>query len=956
MATEVVLLPSLAAAEYWRKRAASERGGSLLGVAATTFGAWIADLWELHGDGRALVDDMMRRMLMRRAWAEMQKSESPVPAGLIAAAADCARRASGVEAFERAISDAEAGCADDALDAHEQALLCVIARYRRILAARGFAETGEAAAWLAHRAESVFPRDVRVRWESAVPLDWQQQMFFAACPQLELEMRALPDVQMIGRAPAEVALRFAYPSGPSAQAALVADIVRTAWGVGHPRIPSSAENGTCGWFSPRTVVACKDPLGMQRALERALVQKGMAIAAQGRMPFARTDFGRAFIALYRCLHDVPWDPTSLTDVLLSPFLGLTKRDAYDIDRQLRGDRMSDREGVLAQLRIMSEPFSQMEELASDPEADVLIGVFEQAVQARADLGAAWRAEQLSALAALRKATSAARAAGQPMTACIDELMRASITVTFRSAADASEQDKREAPLGSAVPDVLIASQEDAAALGPHACDVLVVTDLTTDDYPVADRDDAVSTLLERLGLAPADDALARARRTFGALLNLPADQLILMRPLNDRNAEAAYPCLVLDEFIDAYRADPTATDDVDNPYHLPADLQVGMLERSEDALFENAVALPVGQRQEAQSASSVANGISGANGTATSPILLPRRLRDGSVLAQACPSPSAIEAYLECPRRWFIDRRLDARSLDEAFGPIEKGLFAHEALQTFYVRFQEEDFAKVTPSNLERARTLMAAIVDGLEAAQYEREPGRRLVPASELERHELAALKAQLVGYLDFEARLLPAFHPAFLEFEIPPERAIDYAGFKLMGIVDRIDIDDAGHAVIIDYKGSCSAAHGIAGKTPRAMGKVQTRIYAQGVKRALGLDVIGALYVTYGRNPQVIGAYDPRIIGEADLPGARAETCSCAVADEGLPAPSASQDEAFAILPPDLALESLTFAHMLDATELVVGSAIARMQAGDVSPAPSSSEVCRYCVAPICGKRGGA
>ena len=68
---------------------------------------------------------------------------------------------------------------------------------------------------------------------------------------------------------------------------------------------------------------------------------------------------------------------------------------------------------------------------------------------------------------------------------------------------------------------------------------------------------------------------------------LATDQLILERCLNDSSADPTYPCVVLEEFVDCYRDDPTATEDIDNPYSLPERLQDGMLLRGEDALCAN---------------------------------------------------------------------------------------------------------------------------------------------------------------------------------------------------------------------------------------------------------------------------------------------------------------------------------------------------------------------------------
>ena len=56
MKPDIVILPSFAQVEDWRKRHAAASAEGLFAQTVTTFNAWIADLWELHGDGRAIVD------------------------------------------------------------------------------------------------------------------------------------------------------------------------------------------------------------------------------------------------------------------------------------------------------------------------------------------------------------------------------------------------------------------------------------------------------------------------------------------------------------------------------------------------------------------------------------------------------------------------------------------------------------------------------------------------------------------------------------------------------------------------------------------------------------------------------------------------------------------------------------------------------------------------------------
>ena len=68
---DVVLLPTFIQVEDWRRQRALEQRAGLFGQAVTTFNAWIADLWELYGDGRRLVDSIQRQMVMRVAFSQL---------------------------------------------------------------------------------------------------------------------------------------------------------------------------------------------------------------------------------------------------------------------------------------------------------------------------------------------------------------------------------------------------------------------------------------------------------------------------------------------------------------------------------------------------------------------------------------------------------------------------------------------------------------------------------------------------------------------------------------------------------------------------------------------------------------------------------------------------------------------------------------------------------------------
>lgn len=922
---DVVLLPSFAQVEAWRKQHAATRPQGLFAQMVSTFNAWIADLWELQGDGRALVSAMQRHVLMesafRQAAAELEAAGCRQAAAELAApgnpalAARLMRQAAGLPALEAACQAAVHGESADGLLEREAAFLKVLQRYQDLLERFGLVEPGDAAALLARENARVFPRPLNVLVAEASPLNWVQRHFFSTCSQLTVQVDLQPGSDGVCKAPENVDLRFEFPSGRAGEAGLVAD--------------AALEGAASG----DVVVVCKDPLRMFSQTQSRLVERGLHAHVLASKPFAHIDFGRVFLALCSYLHDDADNASALTDVLSSPFSGISQSEALDLDEALRADRTATRDTVIPRLCQSYETFSWLVDIATDPDANILLGAFEERVFADFRHSQEWRVEQIAAIGALRDATTAARLAGADIEACVVALERATVKVSAQAHGEASGEGRS----------VTFATQGSAAGMGQGCCALCVIADLTAEDYPVADKDDAASTLLAKLGIAPFDSALAKTRRIFNALLHLPTRALRIMRPLGDDNADGTYPCAALEEFIDLHRPDPTATDDIDNGYRLPASLQGGLVERGEELLFANA------KSREAEALQAVESEVPWPSLDAVAvedvPLIPARRYDEsGQPFPRYCPSPSQLEAYMECPYKWFATRRLRIENFDEGFGALERGSFMHAALEAFYRAFRKAGHLKVTADNLDRARDLMRSITAQLAQDQFAAEPkSGRYVPITELESREMADTCKHLVDFLDYEAQLLPTFHPAYLEFEIGAEDAVEYAGYPLVGRVDRIDVDPSGHAVIIDYKSSVTAENEIADKTPGHPGKVQARIYARVVERVLGVKVVGALYVSCGKNPGVAGAYDPRVLDVARLPGIKPAKCACAAADNGL-----AHFEAGA------SFADLTFEHMLDATEQLAASAISAMEAGDVAQRPSHADACKYCPAVSCTKRG--
>lgn len=941
---DVVLLPTFIQVENWRKAQARD-GRGIFGQTVSTFNAWIADLWELFGDGRALVDSVARQMVMRTAFSQIARkrdAEGEAPGepagsdnredgsaasltlspGVAPLAARCESLAAGVPAYDEAVTAAGEGQLPAGLSPREGVLLQGIARYRMLLGRLNMVEPGEAGAWLTRRNEEVFPRRLRVLMEDAAPLDWRTSCFFAACPQLELQVHEAFGADGITRAPEGVAPRFAFPAGRYATPALVADLLR------------QLDAGE------QAVITAVDPLALYKQIEPELARRGMSVAVQGLVGFGQTDAGRTILQAMEATNDKVASSSVLADIVASPFSGFTRAQGNDIDIALRIDRIADIPAYVQDLRGRKKEFAQLLDAVGEGDWRPALDGLMELVNALPHRSPAWRGEQLTALSGLRAVRTIAEELGaswRDMFMVLDQMV---VSVPHRSA------------LGNAPekPQVLVTTQGAASQLAAGSCAMLVACDLTADAYPLADKDDAAATLFAKLGLVPADDVLARSRRAFNALMRVPSCEFVCVRPINDVDGNPAYACAMLEEFVDAYRPDtredgsPIGTD----PDKLPAELAKDLVNRGEELLYANARAAAADAAQPV-AARPVPPALGDVGATDPEEMLLPRRVSAEADMLHRSPSPSQVETYLECPYKWFVQRRLGIEAPEEGFGPLEKGTFAHAVLERFYRNFAAAGHRKVTAENLATAQQMLREEADLVEAEMAMEKPGSgRLVAANRLDKHEIDQLKEQIVEFLDYERQVLPGFYPLHLEYEFDAEHAVPYAGCAMVGKVDRIDVDGAGHAVVVDYKTSVNPEYDIADKDEQHPGKVQARIYAQMVKRALGLDVVGTVYLSYGRKHALAGAVDSRMLEAPHLPGARKGAVWCAAEThsvEGVPEGGRPEGMPFA---------DYAFPEMLDATENLVARAVERMERGEVAPEPSSPEACRYCPVAQCPKKG--
>lgn len=637
------------------------------------------------------------------------------------------------------------------------------------------------------------------------------------------------------------------------------------------------------------------------------------LSVQTSIPFEATAFGKAWCALLDFIEDC--DQASIaaaSDFALSAFSGLSTQGAFVCDkrwREFRGQTTED--AILDLIGFTADGVEQFYALIEQGEYLDALDLCKQYVASRISWDDSFRAVQLTAL---EQATKALKEvidckAGQ---GCYRALL-STLSIPFVYSIDADSKAS-----------VTIMTLADLSHKEQNTYDVVLFEQLDAASFPFKDEKTAKDALFEKCGIAKPRDEFLHTRKLFARSIAAAKQQLIVSRCLRDTDGEENRPSVLFEELLDCYRSDLEQGTDLDESLELPHQLMPYAWSMGEEEVSANASI----RRKKADVIMTDARSLSHV-GVDNGDIVLPSKTHGEIVL-----SPSQIEAYHECPYRWFLKCRLDAGGIDAGFGPLEFGNFAHLVLERFHKQLAERGVPRVTRDTVQEATSLITQLFDQLYQEQLEWGPSEVLIVAqTKIEEVELQNLKRQLVDFISREADLLPEFHPAYHEVSFgKQDEPCQYAGVQLRGTIDRIDIDGFGNAVVIDYKGSTSKSFAYI-QEKRAEGetqeftlprKLQSLIYAQIVRRRFGLNPQASLYLSY-RKPDIQGAYDRRIFHpDKDLLGINEDYC--AVSD---------------------------FIDVLDRTEEALFPVLEDLMKGTIAPNPLDSSACEYCVMTSCEVR---
>lgn len=647
-----------------------------------------------------------------------------------------------------------------------------------------------------------------------------------------------------------------------------------------------------------------------------------------------------------------WPAPELTDWIYSPLSGADAVNARTFDKNMRLSRSKTTAGVKSLLQSVQGQVRGARKAASDDNwfknvPCVVSDVFQ----------ALWRDKPVTALKAMLAVAEAlpdrslgsldGQARRQAEVAllrhAIDILMNGARALDVSQAATVpvldgirTKVDKRSTAYDYETYEVdrapraqvRFASLADAAALRPGSYDAVLFADVDLDSYPLSHEEGPLATLTASLGregvtLEPA--ALLRAR--FGHAMQASRGPVTLARVTHDRQARECYPAAVWTELRAHAEADDAKT---------AGDAKAAGADKAKcvgegDIVKDFDPAAGEGLKRERVTCEAPQH----LSAEAVPYLVLRRRdgEGEGAPLVPRLTSASQIEAYSTCPLCWFVSYRVKPQSIDAGFGNMEKGNFVHDVLEHLHARLPQEGMERVTPENLPRAQKLLHEVFDET-LAEHAGKRGTEgpLVPLSPVEERQVAEILPQLEGVLAYESEALTLFAPRYLEFAFN-ELQVEYAGWPLGGRIDRVDVDAENRAVVIDYKHRTGVEEfKLADPTvrdeesgtapiddPRWLPPhTQTLIYAQAMRRALGLDTRAALYFsTKGGKPALRGAASAELLeeerGDGRIPGLK----------KGFPGEGGSMD----------------FDALLDRVEAGIAERLRELEAGNVAAVDPAS-----------------
>ncbi len=666
-----------------------------------------------------------------------------------------------------------------------------------------------------------------------------------------------------------------------------------------------------------------------------------------------------------------WPPRTLTDYLISPISGISVERAWMLDKSWRGNRTLYATRVLETL----SKAAMSSRLCAETIKSLELGRIGSAAQRIIEYLAAETSDEQAEVVPFEETSLQKQESLKVMSKIVSsaqELHEAGLKLTPQTLKSFIELCKDQTvmmPVSNGIESdiqVLIASVSQAHSFEPHTFDTVIFQGMDTLNFGVKASDGALQEFVRHASKTPKVSEFARYQRDFYTALTTTSTSIAFEKV----EQKDVFNAVALSEVKACYPKDyakktgvargeeevlvnllPQAT----NPERVA---ELPTIESGEiDPKLKNIVVLPRHLTRE-----TLEQELQG----------LIEVSREGLPLLSA----SQIETYLECPYKWFTQRRIKISQVDTEFAPMQMGTFIHRVLELTHatllaealgcdvaevdlaiepVLLQDVVGSRITSDNLDHAKQVLDTCFAQVWDEQFNnvnRASSNELIPHSIQERKQVENIRENLKNLLEFEASHFIGYQPRFFELRFGrEENVVEYAGAQFTGSIDRVDVNAHGQALIIDYKHkgtndlkAYSAKLSLDSELSKEIlpRHVQSAIYAQIMRKQLTkyeLDPVAAIY---------LGTKEQKDKPSFALAGMATEAATEHIWNMH-PEDKKLRDQAVMVV----SQNSAEFADYLDAWENLIAHKVQAMLSGDVRANPCDKDACRYCPVKLCDKR---
>ena len=742
------------------------------------------------------------------------------------------------------------------------------------------------------------------------------------------------------------------------------------------------------------VVYTSNPQKVWEALSQKLAAKGIAAHYKRSVRIQDSLAGRAFASLidaYATLSERAeleknidyqasehqmgdmswWPPRTLTDYLISPISGISVERAWMLDKSWRGNRTLYATRVLETLskaamssRLCAETIKSLELGRIGSAAQRIIEYLsaeasdEQSEAAQSEEALLQNQESLKVMSKIVSSAQELHEAGLKLT-----------PQTLKSFIDLCKDQSVMMPVSNGIKSdiqVLIAPVSQAHSFEPHMFDTVIFQGMDTLNFGVKASDGALQEFVRHASKRPKVSEFARYQRDFYTALTTASTSVAFEKV----------------EQKDVFNA--VALSEVKACYPKDYAKKTGLV-RGEEEVLVNLLPQASDQERVAELPTIESGEI---DPKLKNIVVLPRHLtretleqelhglievsREGLPLLSA----SQIETYLECPYKWFTQRRIKISQVDTEFAPMQMGTFIHRVLELTHATLLAEALgcdvaevdsavepmllqdvagSRITSDNLDHAKQVLDICFAQVWDEQFNninRASSNELIPHSIQERKQVENIRKELKNFLEFEASHFIGYQPRFFELRFGrEENVVEYAGAQFTGSIDRVDVNAHGQALIIDYKHkgtndlkAYSAKLSLDSELSKEIlpRHVQSAIYAQIMRKQLikyKLEPVAAIY---------LGTKEQKDKPSFALAGMATEAATEHIWNMH-PEDKKLRDQAVMVV----SQNSAEFADYLDAWENLIAQKVQAMLSGDVRANPCDKDACKYCPVKLCDKR---